>query len=117
MKLILRLLAFACGLAVALPTVAHDPEDEFSDWYRSLTVPGSGISCCSPARDCEPIDDYHASITVPGGYEALYHGSWVQVPPEKVLQRADNPTGHGVLCVVWNSGTPIARCFVRGAEG
>lgn len=43
---------------------AHQPGDEFADWFQSLKVPGTerilipaDASCCSPERDCQ-ITDY-----------------------------------------------------------
>jgi len=55
--------------------------------------------------------------SVPGGYEALWHGEWARIDPSAVLNRADNPTGRPVLCVRYFNGHPIARCFIRPAEG
>ncbi len=52
--------------------------------------PGTGISCCSIA-DCRQTD-YRAAGD---HYEALVQGRWISVPPEKVLDRTDNPTGRG----------------------
>ncbi len=96
--------------------LAHDPEEQFGEWYRSLRVPDTGVSCCSMKRDCAAIDDYHGSATVPGGYEVLYEGEWLAVPPEAVLQRTDNPVGHAVLCIKHVDLKPIARCFVRASD-
>ena len=45
--------------------------------------------------------------------EALIDGHWLVVPSEKILQRADNPTGHAVVC--WTPTLGI-MCFVRAAE-
>jgi len=95
--------------------LAHDPEAEFGLWYQSLRGPHDGLSCCSPQRDCMPVDDYRGS-SEPGGYEALLDGEWVVVPPQAVLQRKDNPTGHAVLCVMRVDGKLIARCFVRASD-
>ena len=47
---------------MAAGAAAHEPEDEFADWFRSLKEPGTGaamggsVSCCSPARDYQTID-------------------------------------------------------------
>src|SRR6516162_9787805 len=41
---------------------AHPPEAAFADWFRSLKepgtegTPGGGVSCCSPASDCQMTD-------------------------------------------------------------
>ncbi len=47
---IIAILLFLCTGAVA-----HPPEAEFGDWFRSLKEPGTegtvrGLSCCSPRR-------------------------------------------------------------------
>ncbi len=103
-------------LFVAASAGAHGPEDEFADWYHSLRSPSSGVSCCSPHRDCVSVDQYRGNPGVSGGYLVLYEGEWLAVPPDAVLQRADNPTGNAVLCITRIAGKAIARCFVRASE-
>ncbi len=98
-------------LATASPLRAAPPPDADpaqAPWFNSLRQPGSGISCCSIA-DCRPVD-YR---TVGDHYEAFIEGEWRAVPPEKVLTRADNPTGRAVVC--WTKLSGI-MCFVRGPE-
>ena len=46
-------------------------------------------------------------------YEALVGGSWLAVPPDKILQRTDNPTGRAIVC--WTPQRGI-MCFVRATE-
>jgi hypothetical protein len=78
-------------LLIATPLHAAPPPDAdpaMAPWFNSLRQPGSGISCCSIA-DCRPVD-YR---TVDNHYEAFIEGEWRAVPPEKVITRADNPTG------------------------
>src|SRR5262249_54574527 len=101
-------------------TAAHSPNAEFADWFRSLKEPGSegmmdsGTSCCSPARDCETTD-YETDAD--GRYWITVQSERIQVPPNKILQRTDNPTGRGVACFRYYNGHPIVRCFVRASEG
>ena len=108
-------LLFLCTVAPARP-----PEAEFADWFRSLKEPGtedvtgSGVSCCSPASDCQ-ITDYETDAG--GRYWITAEGERIQVPPDKILQRADNPTGRGVACLRHYNGHPAVRCFVRASEG
>jgi hypothetical protein len=101
---------------VGLSVQAHDGSDPLSAWYQSLKDPETGISCCSMQRDCQAVDDYHASAT-PGGYVVRIDGSTLEVPPSKVLQRTDNPTGHAVVCVGRVDGVLFPRCMVRATEG
>jgi len=103
------LIIFAALLAA--PSSAAPPPDgdpTLAPWFNSLRQPGSGISCCSVA-DCGPVD-YR---TVSDHYEAYIDGEWRIVPKEKVLTRADNPTGRAVVC--WTKPTGI-MCFIRGPE-
>jgi hypothetical protein len=98
-------------LLAAVPLHAAPPQDAdpaMAPWFNSLRQPGSGISCCSIA-DCRPVD-YR---TVDNHYEAFIEGEWRAVPPDKVLTRADNPTGRAVVC--WTKLSGI-MCFVRGPE-
>lgn len=96
---------------IATPLRAAPPPDADpaqAPWFNSLRQPGSGISCCSMA-DCRPVD-YR---TVDNHYEAFIEGEWRAVPPERVISRADNPTGRAVVC--WTKLSGI-MCFVRGPE-
>jgi hypothetical protein len=73
-----------------------------------------GVSCCSPASDCQ-ITEYETDAG--GRYWITAEGERIQVPPDKILQRADNPTGRGVACLRHDNGHPVVRCFVRASEG
>jgi len=98
-------------LLASPPSRAAPPPDAdpaLAPWFNSLKQPDSGISCCSIA-DCRPVD-YRV---VGNHYEAYIEGQWLPVPPEKVLTRADNPTGRAVVC--WTRVNGIL-CFVRGPE-
>jgi hypothetical protein len=92
--------------AAAAPPQGADPA--LAPWFRSLLQPGTGMSCCALA-DCRPTDYRIKS----DHYEALVGGKWVAVPPDKILQRTDNPTGHAIVC--WTPQRGI-MCFVRATE-
>ena len=123
-RLVIRTRTSLAGLAAVIllsahigspiSAVAHDTSDAEATWFNSLVDEG-GFSCCGNHKDCKAVDEYKAS-SVPGGYLALAGGEWVDVPPQKVLKRADNPTGHAVVCVIYYNGHPTARCFVRPSE-
>jgi hypothetical protein len=122
-------LSLRCVIGSILTTVvvllssgstAHQPGDEFAEWFRTLKVPGNetflnpaDAFCCSPERDCQ-ITDYETDAT--GLYWIEAEGERIQVPPEKILQHTDNPTGHAVACLRHFDGHPIVRCFVRPPE-
>jgi hypothetical protein len=116
-----RLFAIVAPLLLLnIDGVAHPPEAEFADWFRSLKEPGTGqgsgdsVSCCSPARDCQTTD-YETDAE--GRYWITVEGERIQVPPDKVLRRTDNPTGRGIACLRHHDGHPVVRCFVRAPEG
>jgi hypothetical protein len=114
------LVIIATRCLAAAGTSAHPPEAEFADWFRSLKEPGTGgamggsVSCCSPARDCQTTD---YEMDSDGRYWIIVEGQRIHVPPDKILQRTDNPTGRGVACLRYYDGHPIVRCFVRAPEG
>jgi len=92
--------------AIADPPPNADPT--LAPWFRSLVQPGTSISCCS-ASDCRATD-----YRIEGDhYEALIGEAWFTVPPDKILQRTDNPTGRAVVC--WTPQRGIV-CFIRATE-
>jgi hypothetical protein len=106
----------AAGLAAALfalagTTDAAPPEGPLrhKEWFEGLRQPGTQAQCCSIA-DCR-VKPYRMTAD---GYEVQLDDRWVRVPPEKILQRIDNPTGGAVVCY-----TPPEHimCFVRATEG
>jgi hypothetical protein len=99
-------LALGAGLALAKPPAGTDYS--LAPWFESLRQPGTGVSCCALA-DCRTTD-YR---TEGDHYEALIDNKWVIVPPEKVLNRVDNPTGRAVVCYTPALGI---MCFVRASE-
>ena len=122
-------LSFRCVMGSVLTTIvlllssgstAHQPGEQFADWFRSLRVPGTetflnpaDAFCCSPERDCQTTD-YETDAT--GLYWIKAEGKRVQVPPGKILQSTDNPTGRAVVCLRHSNGHPIVRCFIRPPE-
>lgn len=103
--------ALASVLLLATSTAAAPPQNAdpaLAPWFRSLLQPGTAISCCSLA-DCRPTD-YRVRAD---HYEAFVAGNWLAVPPDKILQRTDNPTGRAIVC--WTPQRGI-MCFVRATE-
>jgi flagellar biosynthesis regulator FlbT len=107
----LRPLIFLAMVMAALPVGADPPSNAnpaFAPWFRGLLQPGTGISCCS-ISDCRATE-----YRVQGDhYEALIGERWLTVPPDRILQRTDNPTGHAIVC--WTPERGIV-CFVRTTE-
>ena len=90
----------------AAPPENADPA--LAPWFQSLLQPRTGVSCCS-ISDCRPAD----SRVRDGRYEVFIDDRWMPVPPEKVLERKDNPTGRPIVCYTPQAGI---MCFVRGIE-
>jgi hypothetical protein len=119
----MKILAIVAMLLIWCTSLgAHQPGDEFADWYQSLRVPGLDPVkllnpveswCCSPDRDCRTVD-YQTDAA--GSYWIVADGERVQIPPDKILERTDNPTGRAVACWSYYIGHPHVRCFVRPPE-
>lgn len=113
--LLCRVVAILCGAIIlaiaffiALPALGHEGDAELDAWYRSLTQPGTGMSCCN-LMDCKPTP-YRMTLD---GYMVPIDGGWQKVPPEVVIHNKVNPTSEGVLC---HSPTRGILCFVPGPE-
>lgn len=105
----LALAAVPLALHGARAAPPPDADPALSPWFRSLQAPDTGRSCCS-ITDCRPTE----ARTRGDHYEVLIEDRWLVVPPEKVLSRADNPTGRAIVC--WTPTLGI-MCFVHGPEG
>jgi hypothetical protein len=101
----LFLLPVLAGAAMGEPPPGADPNSPLGLWYRSLTVPYGGHSCCSVA-DCRPVE----ARLVGEGWQVQFDGAWIKVPPYVVLKR-DNPDGRPIACL--HAG--IILCFVPPA--
>lgn len=104
------------GRAWPRPPEGADPA--LAPWFQSLQTFGGG-SCCSEA-DCRPVE---ARLNEQAQWEALigpqypdFPGGppfWVQVLPDHILNKTDNPLGRPVAC--WRSMQGVL-CFVRPPE-
>ena len=99
------LLPVLAGVAIAQPPPAADPNSQMGLWYRSLTMPLTGASCCS-VSDCRPVE----ARLVGEGWEIRVNGVWIEVSPDLVLKR-DNPDGRPIACL--HAG--MILCFVPPA--
>jgi hypothetical protein len=67
------------------------------------------MRCCSEA-DCAMTNERQAG----DHWEAQTPtGEWTAIPPEKILNRPDNPMGRPVLCWLPHRGV---MCFIRPTE-
>ena len=77
--------------------------------------PGTGAPCCSIA-DCRTVEFRQDR----DGYEVFIDGRWkmsnpfwLRVPPNRIIDRTDNPTNRAGVCFTPEAGI---LCFVRPAE-
>jgi hypothetical protein len=98
--------ALMVGAANAYPPPGADMS--LAPWFQGLRQPGTGMSCCS-ISDCRQTD----FRTNGSHYEAMIEGRWLPIPPDKILDRTDNPTGRAVVCYTPTLGI---MCFIRGPE-
>ena len=113
-----RKIAIAVGLALSQAAVAappDSPDPALAPWFESLKQPGTGAPCCSIA-DCRTVEFRQDR----DGYEVLIDGRWkvsipfwLRVPPNRIIDRIDNPTNRGVVCFTPEAGI---LCFVRPSE-
>ena len=78
-----------------------------SPWFRSLTIPNTGSSCCGTA-DCRN----YPVVVASDGYRVQFKGQWLKVPPAVVQDRRDNPTGDYVTCII-DAAEPEVLCFIK----
>jgi hypothetical protein len=100
-------------VALAAPPDKRDPA--LAPWFESLKQPGTGAPCCSIA-DCRTAEVRQDR----DGYEVLIDGRWkmsvpfwLRVPPHRIIDGIDNPTGRGVVCFTPEAGI---LCFVPPPE-
>jgi hypothetical protein len=108
----------AVGLVLSQAAVAAPPDNRdpaLAPWFESLKQPGSGAPCCSIA-DCRTTEFRHDR----DGYEVLIDGRWkmsapfwARVPPNRIIDGIENPTGRGVVCFAPEAGI---LCFVPPPE-
>lgn len=103
---------FIFGLARASPPDKVDPA--LAPWFKSLRNPALGYSCCADA-DGHILRDEDWRIAG-NSYQVLINGGWQDVPPEAVIQRADNPTGGAVVFYPPGIDHPPIYCFLRPSE-
>jgi hypothetical protein len=111
-------IAVVAGLALSQAAAAappDSPDPALAPWFESLKQPGTGAPCCSIA-DCRTVESRQDR----DGYEVLIDGRWkmlipfwLRVPPNRIIDRIDNPTNRGVVCFTPEAGI---LCFVRPAE-
>lgn len=103
-------------LVFAAPPPGTAPDTALAEWFQSLHVPGTNLSCCAQydgrVTDLrQTADGYEAWIGPQFGPAASL--VWEPVPKAAVLDRVDNPLGRPV--VFWRKGMGI-RCVVRSPE-
>ena len=105
-------LALTAPFAWSAPPQGTDLNSPLHQWYEGLKQPESGASCCSLA-DCRPVDAVKQDEK---GYQIYYQGTWMRVPPEKVIHGTPNEAGEPVACIMYLSGNPTILCFLPASQ-
>lgn len=111
--------AVAAAVLLACANLGHsqppaNADPSLAPWFQSLKIPGTdGVSCCSIA-DCRPTSyrTHGDHYEVLAGHDDKGAEIWLPVPPDRVLQRFDNPTGRAVACILGGQ----VLCFVKASE-
>jgi hypothetical protein len=101
----LFILLVLAGVAAGQPPQGANPNSPLGLWYRSLTQPYTGYTCCSLA-DCRPVEARLAG----DDWEIRVGDRWRAVPRWVVLNR-ENPDGRPIACL--HAGYIL--CFVPPA--
>lgn len=94
------------GLAV---TAMAQPSSERSLWFKSLTQPGTGQSCCDIA-DCMKTSAEWRD----GQWWADVRGTMKPIPPERVLKTTASIDGAAYVC---SNPAGQVLCFVPPSPG
>lgn len=96
---------------------------EINNWYRSLMRPDvETASCCGEAdayyADKQFVKDGKAyAVITDDRDDALLrrphvpNGTVIEIPPEKMMHRRENPTGHDIIFL---SRGGFVFCFIMG---
>jgi len=92
-------------LALLLAAPPPGATGQYNEYFKGLMRPDTGTSCCDES-DCR----FTPARSTPTGWEALTQdGTWVQIPPTKILHGKKSPTGMAILCHLPHAGV---LCFV-----
>lgn len=107
-----RIIVGLATVATLLVLVTLASAQDRKAWFKSLRMPGSGISCCD-VSDCKQTD----AVWQGGGWWARSNvsGKVVAIPPAKVLQLPHSIDGEAYLCEGPASATIF--CFIPPSPG
>ena len=93
--------------------LGHGHSRWHDNFYKQLVRPDAKTSCCN-LTDCRPT----SGRMVNGNYEVKVNGSWVSVPPSKIVP-VSPPDGGYHVCAPFNfKGQPEELyCVVLPPEG
>jgi len=95
------LLVLSTGASAQEGYIGHDHNKWHQDFYQHLVTPDTKISCCNLA-DCRPT----SGRTIGDHYEVKVNGTWVAVPPGKVVKKSAPDLGYHVCAPLNFSGKP-----------
>lgn len=124
------LLIALTALAIFAPTAHAFDNGQYENvdpnvraWFKGVRSP-HGVPCCDIGDGHPTQEDWRSdgSYWIPNpalyGPDGQYMGdktTWIQVPPEAVVNNAGNPTGSAIVWYVpQGPGSIYIRCFVAG---
>lgn len=99
-----RLGGVILGAVVAATVTSIAKAEDRHGWFQSLTMPGTGISCCD-ISDCRRADADWRN----GQWWATVNGQWTPIPPNKELTKR-SIDGDAYVCA---SPNRTVYCFVK----
>ena len=104
-------------LLATLPALARDygqyenVPPATRQWFRDLRSPDGSIRCCDES-DCARTE---AHIMESRWQARAPDGSWLSIPPTRVIHDRGNPVGEPILCAARGpDGEWRVLCFVPG---
>lgn len=83
----------ALVMLIAAGPAFGDEATRRHDWFKSLTIPGVGTSCCD-AADCMRTEAEWRD----GQWWAVIRRVWTPIPPERVLKKPTSIDGDAYAC-------------------
>jgi hypothetical protein len=100
-RYLLALVLLSTGALAQEGHLGHDHQKWHQEFYQHLVAPDTRVSCCN-LSDCRPT----SGRVVGDHYEVKVNGTWIAVPPSKVVKRSAPDLGYHVCAPVNFSGRP-----------
>lgn len=100
-------MVFVIAFILALIVTHTASAETRGDWFKSLRVPGTGISCCDVA-DCKRVEAVYDH-----GWFIVVDGKRMAVPQRAIVRDQTSYDGAAYACIV----NVNIRCFIPPGGG